>query len=58
MELVFYVFGSMEKNDMKIRKLKLNIMLVDFIWICDLDKMKGYDLGRIYRNINFVEVFI
>lgn len=30
----------------------------DFTWICDLDKMKGYDLGRTYRNINSAKVFI
>lgn len=38
--------------------IKNNRFFSDFIWICDLDKMKGYDLGRIYRNINFVKVFI
>lgn len=28
----------------------------DFIWICDLDEMKGYDLVRIQRNIEFQKI--
>lgn len=32
--------------------IKNNRPLSDFTMICDLDEMKGYDLGRTYRNIN------
>lgn len=38
--------------------IKDNRPLSDFTWICDLDEMKGYDLGRTYRNINSAKVFI
>lgn len=38
--------------------IKNNRPLSDFTWICDLDEMKGYDLGRTYRNINSAKVFI
>lgn len=38
--------------------IKNNRPLSDCTWICDLDKMKGYDLGRTYRNINSAKVFI
>lgn len=38
--------------------IKNNRPLSDFTWMCDLDGMKGFDLGRTYRNINSAKVFI
>lgn len=38
--------------------IKNNRPLSDFTMICDLDEMKGYDLGTTYRNINSAKVFI
>jgi hypothetical protein len=38
--------------------VKNNRPLSDFTWICDLDEMKGFDLGRTYWNINSSKVFI
>lgn len=38
--------------------IKNNRPLSDFTWICDLDEVKGYDLGRTYRNIKSAKVFI
>ena len=30
----------------------------DYVWMCDLDEMKGIDIGKTYRNHTQVRCFV
>ncbi|KAK3094070.1 hypothetical protein FSP39_023772 [Pinctada imbricata] len=52
-------FNKLEKMFRNCHALvKNNRPLSDFTWLCDLDEMKGLDLGKTYRNKGYANTFI